>query len=77
MAMQHVQVRETGSGTTRMMEDHDACEGKGCRGCGWVGQIGRWVTDKALPIHAPLHLKASGGGRRRFRVESRIKEGLL
>ncbi|MGO9008835.1 MAG: hypothetical protein ACLQPN_01935 [Bryobacteraceae bacterium] len=73
VAMQQVQIREVGTGSTRMLEDHEACEGRACRACGWMGQIGRWVTDKALPIHAPLHLKDSEGGRRRSRVRSRFK----
>jgi hypothetical protein len=44
--MQRVDIVEVGKGKTRMLEDHESCAGKGCRGCGWVGQIGRWITDK-------------------------------
>ena len=47
--MQYADVREIGKGQTRMMEDHESCAGKGCHACGWVGQVGRWVTDKKLP----------------------------
>ena len=48
VAMQHVEIIEIGNGDTRMLEEHDACDGAGCHGCGWVGQIGRWVTDRQL-----------------------------
>jgi len=64
VSMQQVQVRETGSGDSRQMEDHDACEGRGCKACGWVGQVGRWVTDKELPTYAPIHLNCWGIRRR-------------
>ncbi len=50
-----LEVGKVGKGKTRMMEEHDACAGRGCRACGWVGQIGRWVADKKLPTHAPWY----------------------
>jgi len=49
--MQHVELTQVGRGHTKMLEDHDACDGQGCVGCGWVGQIARWIKDKAAPKH--------------------------
>jgi hypothetical protein len=47
--MEHLEMVTVGKGTTKMLEEHDACSGNGCRGCGWVGSIARWITDKKLP----------------------------
>jgi hypothetical protein len=47
--IQHVEMLEVGRGSTKMLEEHDPCAGMGCRECGWVGQFGRWITDKKLP----------------------------
>ncbi len=43
--MQRVDVVEIGKGQNRMMEDHEACGGEGCRECGWIGQVSRAVED--------------------------------
>jgi hypothetical protein len=55
--MQHEKHLETGKGDTVMFEDHDACDGAGCKACGWIGQVKRWVKDKPLPKHEPLLLR--------------------
>lgn len=52
--MQHEQIVEVGEGESRMLEDHDACHGEGCLECGWVGKVGRWISDKKIPAHEPL-----------------------
>lgn len=43
--MQRMDVVEIGKGQNRMLEEHDACGGEGCRICGWVGQVSRAITD--------------------------------
>lgn len=43
--MQRVDLVEIGKGQNRMMEDHDECDGEGCRECGWAGQVSRAITD--------------------------------
>lgn len=43
--MQHVFVVEIGRGSNRMTEEHESCEGQGCRACGWVGSVSRAVQD--------------------------------
>jgi hypothetical protein len=43
---------EIGRGESRMLEDHDNCDGKGCRTCRWVGQVYRRVTDIKIPTYA-------------------------
>ena len=48
VAMQRLEVIGIGKGDTRMLEDHDACEGQGCHECGWIGQVGRWVSDRQV-----------------------------
>jgi len=56
--MEHAQMTEIGipyDDYDLVKEDHDLCDGKGCASCGWIGQVGRWVTDKAAPTHIPLH----------------------
>lgn len=51
--MQRADVVEIGKGSNRMLEEHEACEGQGCRTCGWVGQVSRAVEDAtATAIHA-------------------------
>lgn len=54
--MQHFHLLETGHGTTKMLEDHEVCAGKGCRECGWAGVVARWVTDKEVPTMSPLRI---------------------
>jgi hypothetical protein len=66
VAMQHADMVEVGDGETRMLEDHEACDGQGCRGCGWIGQVGRWVSDKQLPKPESLNdVLARGAARER------------
>jgi len=56
-----VEVDQQDKDKIRMLEDHDTCEGAGCHDCGWVGQIGRWVSDKAVaPGAHPLPQRAEG-----------------
>src|ERR1035441_10535513 len=60
VAMQHVEIIEIGNGNTRMLEDHDACDGAGCHGCGWIGQVGRWGSDRQVatgmhPVPKSVH----------------------
>jgi len=43
--MQRVDLVEVGHGPTAMLEEHDACNGAGCRACGWVGSISRAISD--------------------------------
>ena len=43
--MQYADVVMDGRGENRMLEDHQVCDGKGCRSCGWVGQISRAIVD--------------------------------
>ena len=43
--MQRADLVEIGKGPHRMLEEHDECDGEGCRGCGWIGEISRAVTD--------------------------------
>jgi hypothetical protein len=58
--MQHADVMEVGDGQTRMLEDHEDCAGEGCHDCGWVGKIGRWITDKPVPRRETLDEFMSG-----------------
>lgn len=51
--MQRMDLVEIGRGRDRMLEDHDACDGEGCRECGWVGQVSRAIEDTtATAMHA-------------------------
>lgn len=51
--MQRVDVVEVGRGKDRMLEEHEACNGEGCRSCGWVGSISRAIQDTtATAMHA-------------------------
>jgi len=43
--MRHDTLVEVGHGSTRVTEEHDACNGEGCRACGWVGSIVRGIDD--------------------------------
>lgn len=43
--MQRVDVVEIGRGRDRMLEEHEPCDGEGCRMCGWVGSVSRAVED--------------------------------
>jgi len=43
--MQRLDLVEIGRGENRMLEDHESCNGEGCRDCGWIGQISRAVKD--------------------------------
>lgn len=51
--MQWVDLLEVGKGKTKMLEEHDSCNGEGCHTCGWSGQVARWITDRPLPKHEP------------------------
>jgi hypothetical protein len=51
--MQLLEVVEVGKGKDRMLEEHDACNGEGCRECGWIGQVSRAIADTtAAAMHA-------------------------
>jgi hypothetical protein len=52
--MQHTELVQLGSGTTKMLEDHEDCGGVGCKDCGWAGQVARWVSDRETPTHEAL-----------------------
>jgi hypothetical protein len=56
--MQYADIVTVGTGTTQMSEDHEPCDGAGCRACGWTGQIIRRITDKSLPRHEPIQGRA-------------------
>jgi hypothetical protein len=43
--MQRVELVEVGRGPHRMLEEHEACNGEGCRPCGWIGQVSRAIED--------------------------------
>jgi hypothetical protein len=43
--MRHAERVVVGVGFTRVFEEHESCNGEGCRECGWVGSICRLVTD--------------------------------
>lgn len=45
-AMESVDRGTLGAGDTVMYEMHEACDGQGCKACGWSGEIGRRVYDK-------------------------------
>jgi hypothetical protein len=51
--MQRAEMVEIGRGRSRMMEEHEACAGIGCRHCGWVGSIARWITDRDYDHPSP------------------------
>ena len=39
--MQAAEMREVGRGKDHMVEECERCAGRGCKQCGWVGQISR------------------------------------
>lgn len=43
--MRKINLMEIGKGNSKCSEEHDSCEGKGCKSCGWSGQIIRWISD--------------------------------
>jgi hypothetical protein len=43
--MQYFDLVEIGRGSTRMLEEHDDCDGEGCKACGWAGQVSRAIED--------------------------------
>lgn len=43
--MQRADLVEVGRGSSRMQEEHDACDGEGCRACGWAGVVSRAIED--------------------------------
>jgi hypothetical protein len=43
--MQREDLVEIGRGDNRMLEEHEACHGEGCRECGWAGSVSRAVAD--------------------------------
>jgi hypothetical protein len=57
--MRTLWTQEVGRGKDRVMEEHEGCEGQGCKECGWSGQVIRYVTDKTVPRYTPLSLRAS------------------
>lgn len=61
--MQYADLVQVGKGVSPMTEEHEPCMGLGCRGCGWSGQVVRWITDKPLPqresLPQYLHRRAS------------------
>lgn len=46
-----------GQGNSSQSEQHDSCNGSGCKKCGWSGEIIRRITDKSLPVYQPLQLR--------------------
>ena len=48
--MQRLDLTEVGRGPNRMLEEHEECEGAGCRACGWVGQVSRAVHDTTADL---------------------------
>lgn len=51
--MQRLDLVEVGRGRDRMLEEHEPCDGEGCRVCGWAGHILRGVDDStAQAMHA-------------------------
>jgi hypothetical protein len=50
---------KVGRGKDRVTEEHDECQGQGCKACGWSGQAIRYVSDKIVPRFEPLRLRAS------------------
>lgn len=51
--MQRMEMTEIGRGENRMLEEHESCNGQGCRDCGWVGSVSRAVQDStATAMHA-------------------------
>jgi hypothetical protein len=57
LAMQRFEYAKVGKGDSFMYEDHGACDGRGCKACGWIGQVKRWVKDKPVPTHGPLVMR--------------------
>lgn len=43
--MRYAERLVVGSGHARVFEEHEACNGAGCHGCGWIGSICRLVQD--------------------------------
>jgi hypothetical protein len=43
--MQRVELVEVGRGPHRMLEEHEPCNGAGCRACGWIGSVSRAIED--------------------------------
>lgn len=43
--MRYVNLVEVGHGESSVFEEHEPCEGDGCRACGWIGEIIRRVDD--------------------------------
>ena len=43
--MELAQPVEVGSGEARVLEEHEPCQGEGCRACGWIGVIVRRISD--------------------------------
>jgi hypothetical protein len=52
-------MKQVGRGKDRVIEEHDTCQGQGCKMCGWSGQVIRLVSDKVVPRFEPLRLRAS------------------
>lgn len=45
VSMQRLLPLEVGEGDSSVREDHDECEGRGCKACGWSGYVLRKVSD--------------------------------
>lgn len=43
--MQRLDLVEVGRGENRMLEEHESCNGEGCRSCGWAGHVSRAIED--------------------------------
>ena len=51
--MQRLELVEVGKGRDRMLEEHEDCDGEGCRACGWIGSVSRAIEDTtAAVMHA-------------------------
>jgi hypothetical protein len=53
--MQRVDVVQIGKGHDRMLEEHEDCDGDGCRDCGWVGQVSRAIVDSTAAAMQHAH----------------------
>ena len=47
LVMRRATMMEIGKGPDSVYEEHDACDGKGCKSCGWIGEVIRHL--KAPP----------------------------
>ena len=66
--MQRADLMEIGRGQNRMLEEHDACDGEGCRTCGWAGVVSRAMQDPTASSDE-CHVLTNGHGGVRCRGE--------